>query len=88
MGRGYTVGSAAKVNRYNYPYLIIQCNDVFASCHIFQRMFLPATAVTSPLIIDQFICVQVLYPAAGGSDDWAYGGAGGVPSQDSYRVFI
>ena len=51
-------------------------------------LFLPATAVTSPLIIDQFICVQVLYPAAGGSDDWAYGGAGGVPCQDSYRVFI
>ena len=39
-------------------------------------LFLPATPVTFPLIIDQFICVQVLYPAAGGSDDWAYGGAG------------
>ena len=79
MGRGYTVGSAAKVNRYNYQYLIIQCNDVFASCHIFlyvSVLFVPATAVTSPPIIDQFICVQVLYPAAGGSDDWAYGGAG------------
>ena len=44
LGRGYTVGSAAKVLDLIFHF--------------------------------QFSACQVLYPAAGGSDDWALGGAG------------
>ena len=68
-GRGYTVGSAAKV----IPKFWCWKNEIEA-----YKIFLVTTKIWKMLKKRQitFYLWQVLYPAAGGSDDWAFGGAG------------